>query len=525
MKNNNSLINEEIYKKGLESINNKNFKLAEDIFSEILEKFPDHINSLFLLGYSLYAQKKNYTSLQYLIKATSLKKNFRDADYFIGKNFQDLKQFKKAKKYFQKIFNEYPKDLQNFINLITVLIDLKEFKISDILLKKNKKIFKNDGVFENLYGYLNLHSAKNNLSIQFYLESFKKNSKNLNTIINLAYVYLRSSDFINSKKYFMKALELNPESPNTLYAYSYFQLISGYIKEGLINYENRKFVYNYNMNLFNNYNEWKGQNLDGKTLLILSEQGLGDTIQFSRYIFDIKKKYKVKIIFQTKKKLFHFFNNKDLDLHEGKGKLPFFNYFVFLLSLPGILYFKEKIFLENYNYIPINKLNFQKWKNKLDYLKGKKIGLNWQGDPNFTRDFMRSVKLEIFEDLFKNKNCNFISLQHGTGIDQINQFKYKNKLINFSDKVDKGINSFEDTISILKNLDLVITTDTAIAHLAGTMELETWLVLHFNPEWRWQIQNKNFRWYPRLKIFKQKIKDDWKNVIADINEHLNHKKI
>ena len=144
MKNNNSLINEEIYKKGLESINNKNFKLAEDIFSEILEKFPDHINSLFLLGYSLYAQKKNYTSLQYLIKATSLKKNFRDADYFIGKNFQDLKQFKKAKKYFQKIFNEYPKDLQNFINLITVLIDLKEFKISDILLKKNKKIFKND---------------------------------------------------------------------------------------------------------------------------------------------------------------------------------------------------------------------------------------------------------------------------------------------------------------------------------------------------------------------------------------------
>ncbi len=320
MKNNNVLINEEKYKKGLEFIKNKNFRSAEKIFSKILGKFPNHLNSLFLMGYALYEQKKYIKSLKHLTKASSFKKNFRDADYFIGKIYLNTKQFKKAKEQFNKILKEYSNDLETLINLIVSKINLREFSDVEFLLKNNKKLFKNDGVYENLYGLLYLYSGENDLSIKYYLESFKQNNNNLNTLINLAYIYLRVSDFYNSKKYFKKALDLNPKNPNTLYAYSYFQLYSGEIKDGLINYEQRKSVYNYNQNLFNNYNEWNGQNLDGKTILILSERGLGDITQFSRYIFHIKKKYNVKVIFQTKKKLFHLFKDEDLDLQEGKGK-------------------------------------------------------------------------------------------------------------------------------------------------------------------------------------------------------------
>ena len=138
----NVFINEKNYKKGLRFINDKNYKSAEDIFSGIVEKFPNHINSLFLLGYSLYAQKKNIKSLKYLSKASSFKKNFRDADYFIGKIYLNIKQYKKAKEQFNKILNEYPNDLETLINLINSKINLREFNDVEFLLKHKKNYLK-----------------------------------------------------------------------------------------------------------------------------------------------------------------------------------------------------------------------------------------------------------------------------------------------------------------------------------------------------------------------------------------------
>ena len=181
----------------------------------------------------------------------------------------------------------------------------------------------------------------------------------------------------------------------------------------------------------------------------------------------------ISIIFQIKKKLFHLFKNKDLDLREGKGKLPIFDYFIFLLSLPKIIYLQEKILVKNLNYIKINNDNLKKWETKLRVFKGKKIGISWQGDQYYIRDSMRSVELKIFEPLFKNKKLNFINLQSGFGKEQIRHFKFKDKLIDFSDEIEEEENAFEETISILKNLDLIITVDSALAHLAGTLEVNT----------------------------------------------------
>ena len=227
----------EKYQEGLKYIQSKNYDKAENIFYEILKNSPDHINSLFLMGFSLYEQKKNSSALKYLVKASMLKKNFRDADYFIGKIYNNTKQLNKAKQYFNKILNEYPNDLEVLISLVTTKIDLKELNDASSLLTKNKELFKNQEIFENLTGYLYLHSGQNNLSIQHYLNAHKINPNNLNTLINLAHVYLRNLDFLNSKKYFKIALNLSPKNPNTLLSYSYFQFYSGDIKNGLINYE------------------------------------------------------------------------------------------------------------------------------------------------------------------------------------------------------------------------------------------------------------------------------------------------
>jgi TolA-binding protein len=114
---------EERYQEGLKYIQSRNYDKAEKVFYEILKNSPNHINSLFLMGFSLYEQKKNSIALTYLGKASMLKKNFRDADYFIGKIYKNIKQLNKAKQYFNKILKEYPNDLDALISLVTTKID------------------------------------------------------------------------------------------------------------------------------------------------------------------------------------------------------------------------------------------------------------------------------------------------------------------------------------------------------------------------------------------------------------------
>ena len=153
---------------------------------------------------------------------------------------------------------------------------------------------------------------------------------------------------------------------------------------------------------------------------------------------------------------------------------------------------------------------------KIDKFKDFKIGLCWQGNPNYGRDFMRSISLKNFEKLFLIPNLNVINFTKGFGSEQIKNFKYSNKIIDFSNELDNGKNSFEDTISILPEIDLLISTDTSIVHVASTMNIKTWLLLDYSADWRWHIQSEKFNWYDSLKIFRQKNINSWADVIDQI---------
>ena len=159
----NKFSTEEKYRKGLEFIKNKKYGSADQIFQGILDNYPNHTQSLFLLGISLYEQKKINEALKYFIKASSLKKNFKGANYYIGKIYLKKKENLLAKKYFYQLFNENPEDLDYLINLVIIQINLKEFKNAENLLNNNKNLFRNKDKYHNLLGYLFLNYGKNDL--------------------------------------------------------------------------------------------------------------------------------------------------------------------------------------------------------------------------------------------------------------------------------------------------------------------------------------------------------------------------
>ena len=183
------------------------------------------------------------------------------------------------------------------------------------------------------------------------------------------------------------------------------------------------------------------------------------------------------------------------------------------MSLPKIYYEKTKTFPSQINFIPKDKKIALKWKEKLNQIKGFKIGISWQGSKAHKSDHLRSIPLNYFKDLFNIENINFINLQKGFGLEQIENFKYRDKLYDFSKEVDNGENIFEDTIGILQNIDLVITIDSSIAHLSGTLGVKTWMLLQYNPDWRWCVQSEKFSWYDSLKIYKSKEIIKWGSIL------------
>jgi len=375
--------------------------------------------------------------------------------------------------------------------------------------------------------------AHNNLGLAFYkLREFQKaischkkaiqlDPNNLNSHNNLGILFYQLGQFQNAKSYFEKAIQIDPNHPDVNFSFGMLLLSMSDFKNGLIKYEWRKKL-PININKLKNIKglEWQGENLNNKTILILSEQGIGDIIQFSRYIYLIEKEYSANIIIKIDKKIAHLFSKSKFKLIFNEDNIPKYDFYKHLMSLPKIYYEKTKTFPSQINFIPKDKKITLKWKERLNEIKGFKVGINWQGRKTYGVDHLRSIPLNYFNDLFNIEKINFISLQKGFGLEQIKNFKHKDKLYNFSKEVDNGENIFEDTIGILQNIDLVISIDSSLVHLSSTLGIKTFALLHFCPDWRWNLMTKEFSWYDNLKIYRQEEVNKWDSIFSLLKKDL-----
>ena len=160
------------------------------------------------------------------------------------------------------------------------------------------------------------------------------------------------------------------------------------------------------------------------------------------------------------------------------------DFYISIMSLPFIFRSLKEI-PKAYNFLPADEKNDEYWKKKIQKIQNYKVGLVWQGDRiNNKSDFKRSVLLSVLDPIISLKNIQIISLQKDFGSEQINKNKYNKKINDFYGNID--LIPFKDTISIIKNLDLVISVDTSTAHISATLGKKTWLMLPFDPDFRWE---------------------------------------
>ena len=546
---------QENFNLGCQNFKKNNLKDAENFFKEVLNNNSEHLESIFFLGI-LQAKKKNFNKAKdFFIKVIQIDSSYIDAHYNLGLVFNELKEFQNSINCYEKVIQIDSNHTDAHNNLGMVFYKLKDFQNSINYYEKAIQIDSNNvHAYNNLGNSLiglertkeavdyykkaieidsNYIKAHENLGIVFYkLREFQKaischkkaiqlDPNNLNSHNNLGIIFHQLRQFQNAKSYFKKAIQIDPNHPDVNFSFGMLLLSMSDFKNGLIKYEWRKKL-PININKLKNIKglEWQGENLNNKTILILSEQGIGDIIQFSRYIYLIEKEYSANIIIKIDKKIAHLFSKSNFKLIFNEDNIPKYDFYKHLMSLPKIYYEKTKTFPSQINFIPKNKKITLKWKERLNEIKGFKVGINWQGRKTYGVDHLRSIPLNYFNDLFNIEKINFISLQKGFGLEQIKNFKYKDKLYNFSKEVDNGENIFEDTIGILQNIDLVISIDSSLVHLSSTLGIKTFALLHFCPDWRWNLMTKEFSWYDNLKMYRQEEVNKWDSIFSLLKKDL-----
>lgn len=269
---------------------------------------------------------------------------------------------------------------------------------------------------------------------------------------------------------------------------------------------------------------WRGENLSNKKILIFCQWGLGDTFMYIRYAAELKKRG-AHVICQTQNqlsKLVRYCPYIDQVITKNDS-LPDFDYQVPTTYFPDVFETNIETIPREIPYLFVNQKYIDQWATKLGNKKKFRIGICWQGAVREdTQTAGRAIKLLDLAQLFKIDNIEIYCLQQGYGSEQVSNLTPENrkKLHLFDEHFDKDNGAFIDTAAVMKNLDLVLTIDTSIAHLAGALGIPTWVMLQYASEWRFFLDRTDSPWYPTMRLFRQPMQGDWQTVINNVMNEL-----
>lgn len=320
------------------------------------------------------------------------------------------------------------------------------------------------------------------------------------------------------------AIDLMPDCPDFHFGKGMCLLLLGSFQQGWPLYEWRKVTIRPVGPPPQSGSPWRGEPLDGKVLLIQAEQGLGDTIQFCRF-GSLAHGLGAKVVLQVQDRLTRLLETLPfpVGVRGETAPPPKCDYHAMLLSMP--LHFKDTI-PAAIPYLSAEPRRADYWNNRLGS-RGFKIGISWQGEKSWNgedkpEDRTRSFALLLFQGISKIQGVRLISLQKGDGIEQLAKMPDGMTVETLGEEFDADSQSFLDTAAVMQNLDLVISADTAIVHLAGALGRPFWVALKHVPDWRWLLDREDSPWYPSGRLFRQRRPDDWDDVFGRMEAEIRH---
>ena len=465
-----------LFEQGLINLQKEKYVDAELNFLESLKLIPDRISTLNNL-ISLYAATEQKEKLNELLKLHKHLKHENDLQYGFAINYYFNQNYSKS------------------VEICNKLINLDEFKrpINNLLAS----IFKKQKMFlQVLKIYKKLLNEKKDYLIYY----------------NIGCLFFELGRIKKAFYYFRKSENLKKIDNSNLWNLSLCYLTMENLDKGFLLYEYRwiKKSNKQNKKFENIKTPSRVEEIINKNILISDEQGLGDTIQFSRFVIELLK-FTKKITFVVNSKLVKLLSKLDKSISVVKYenlKANNYDYHISLCSLPFFLKIKN---ISDIKYYPLFFENKKKISFDKNYIN---VGLSWSGNPKYFLDEYRSLSFKNFKSILTLKKINFFKLSQNVKSEEF--FDY-HSVPNF---FDFGNKSLYEIAEVMKELDLVISSDTSIIHIAGILNIKSILLLNYNSDWRWFRDKKKTIWYPSVDIIKQENFDIWDNVFDELKKRL-----
>ncbi|GHB95181.1 tetratricopeptide repeat protein [Thermomonas carbonis] len=264
--------------------------------------------------------------------------------------------------------------------------------------------------------------------------------------------------------------------------------------------------------------QWRGEPLACKSLLLSEPNGFGDALQYWRFIPCLQA-MGAEITFQGRPALFELLRSSPWPVRflpadeEPHG----FDFHCQLWSVPRLLGMGVGDIPADVPYLSADPARVARWAGLCEPV-ALNVGICWQGRPERKIDAGRSIPLAAFAPLADMPGVRLISLQRGHGIEQLRSLPAGMQVLEPDPRFDAGAHAFLDTAALMQSLDLVVTSDTAVAHLAGALGRPVWLALKWMPEWRWMLKRMDSPWYPTMRLFRQPSRGDWGGVFTAIRD-------
>jgi tetratricopeptide (TPR) repeat protein len=508
---------EKLYEEALDKsellFNNRRYKESEIILLQLIKVDPENFKALQLLG--LYNYKK-------------------------GDN-------NKAIEFFEESLKSQPDNSENYNNLSLCYAKLGKIDEAKRHIEKAISLSPENASYLSNFGMHCRQAGDTEKAIDCYKKALDLEPESYIFWMNLGSAYGSLKKLDEAIECFEKSIEIN-DSPAAHVDLAYAHHLKGNMQKGWEEYEYRLKYFPQLRSIRESYDQnkrirsslssnhaliQKGKSqqqfmkpnsalLDGKKVVVYSEQGLGDLIQFSRFISKFEN-LNCEVVVKVPKGMENLFDFKIKNVTVTSEEVKEYDYHCSIMSLPHVFRLGNEIGMSDSVKISENK-NIDLG-NYSDFFK---VGIVWAGNPQHPNDLNRSCPLRFFRPISELPNVKLFSLQkdlrkrayphHPEPIDLAAGAEGM-RVVDMSEHIE----TFEDTASIIRGLDLVISVDTATLHLAGAMGKETWALLSFNPDWRWKLDDSTTDWYPNMKLFRQDSPSDWEGLVKKVCENLTAK--
>ena len=438
----------------------------------------------------------------------------------LGNSFRELKQFEQAEASFRAALRLRPQYAKAMVNLGNVLRDQDRLAEGIQVLRGAVAAHPEHANAHLNLGTLLRDAGEFNEAVIALRRAATLDPRSADVLNNLGTALQARAEFAEAAACYEAALAANPNLPEAHFSIGTHLLRQGNLAAGFAEFDWRWRCKSFSTQQFP-MPQWDGSPLAGRTILLYAEQGLGDAIHFVRYAAGVKARGGRTLVQLPEAVLPLLKNCPGIDERLPAGLMwPAFDAHCPLMSLPGVL---ELSLDELWHgpYLTAEPARIEAWRDKLAPLSGFRIGVCWQGNPKHLFDSQRSFPLTALAPIANQPGVQLVSLQKGFGAEQIADWGFE--VFEPGGQGNENLDqdgAFLDTAAILSSLDLLISADSAAAHVAGGLGRPVWLALSAHSDWRWFADRTDSPWYPATRLFRQAKLDQWDDVFRQMAAEL-----